>query len=65
MDTGTQGNFSNMEKIMARETLLDFPDLDKQFEIHNDACKIQLEDIISNCEKSIEFYSIKSNLAQT
>ena len=29
--------FSKMKKIMARETLLAFPDFNKSFEIHTDA----------------------------
>ena len=32
--------FSSMKKIMARETLLAFPDFNKSFEIHTDARKL-------------------------
>ena len=57
--------FKEMRKIMARETLLAFPDFNKPFEIHTDASKVQLGAIISQEGKPIAFYSRKLNPAQT
>jgi len=57
--------FQNMKKIMARETLLTFPDFTKPFEIHTDASKLQLGACISQDNKPIAFYSRKLNPAQT
>ena len=56
-------SFSKMKKIMARETLLAFPDFNKTFEIHTDASKLQLVGIISQEGKPIAFYSRKLNSA--
>ena len=50
---------------MARETLLAFPDFNKMFEIHTDASKLQLGQIISQEGKPIAFYSRKLNPAQS
>ena len=58
-------SFREIKKIIARETLLSFPDFNKPFEIHTDASKIQLGGIISQNGKPIAFYSRKLNPAQT
>ena len=57
--------FKEIKKIMARETLLAFPDFSKQFIIHTDASKTQLGSVISQEGKPIAFYSRKLNPAQT
>lgn len=54
-----------MKKVIAKETLLAFPDFTKPFEIHTDASKIQLGACISQDNKPIAFYSRKLNDAQT
>ena len=58
-------SFNEMKKIMARETLLAFPDFNKPFDIHTDASKVQLGAIISQEGRPIAFYSRKLNPAQT
>ena len=58
-------SFRTMKKIMARETLLAFPDFNKPFDIHTDASNIQLGAIISQDKQPIAFYSRKLNPAQT
>ena len=58
-------SFKEMKKIMARETLLAFPDFNKPFDIHTDASKLQLGSIISQEGRPIAFYSRKLNPAQT
>ena len=57
--------FQEMKRVMARETLLAFPDFSKQFTIHTDASKTQLGSVISQEGKPIAFYSRKLNPAQT
>ena len=57
--------FREIKKVMARETLLAFPDFNKRFTIHTDASKTQLGAVISQEGKPIAFYSRKLNPAQT
>jgi hypothetical protein len=57
--------FDNMKRIMARETILAYPDFNKPFEIHTDASATQLGASISQDGKPITFYSRKLNPAQT
>ena len=57
--------FREIKKVMARETLLAFPDFNKRFTIHTDASKTQLGACISQEGKPIAFYSRKLNPAQT
>ena len=54
-----QNAFDTMKKIMARETILAYPDFDKPFEIHTDASAYQLGACISQGGKPIAFYSRK------
>ena len=54
-----------MKKIMARETILAYPNFDKPFEIHTDASAYQLGAIISQDGKPIAFYSRKLTPTQT
>ena len=54
-----------MKRLIARETLLTYPDFNKAFEIHTDASKVQLGACISQEGKPVAFYSRKLNPAQT
>jgi hypothetical protein len=60
-----QKAFEEMKKVIAKETLLAFPDFTKSFQIHTDVNKIQLGACISQENKPIAFYSRKLNDAQT
>ena len=54
-----QNAFDTMKRIMARETILAYPNFDKPFEIHTDASAYQLGAYISQNGKPIAFYSRK------
>ena len=54
-----------MKKLIAKETMLTYPDFNKPFVIHTDASKVQLGACISQDGKPIAFYSRKLNPAQT
>jgi hypothetical protein len=54
-----------MKALIAKETLLTFPDFSKEFEIHTDASKLQLGACISQNGKPVAFYSRKLQSAQT
>ena len=58
-------SFQAMKKIIAKETLLAFPDFTKPFHIHTDASKVQLGACSSQEGKPIAFYSRKLLPAQT
>ena len=60
-----QESFDQMKALMAKETLVTFPDFNKEFEIHTDASKLQLGACISQDGKPVAFYSRKLNPAQT
>src|SRR5210317_758151 len=60
-----QKPFEDMKKVVAKETLMAFPDFNKPCEIHTDASKLQLGACISQDQKPIAFYSCKLNDAQT
>ena len=61
-----QRNAFNMAKrIIAKETILAYPDFTKKFTIHTDASHYQLGGVISQDGKPIAFYSRKLNDAQT
>jgi hypothetical protein len=56
----------SFEKIMAKKTLVTFPDITKEFKIHTeDASKLQLGACISQGGKPVAFYSCKLQPAQT
>ena len=57
--------FHLVKKIMARETMLAYPNFNEPFEIHTDASHYQLGAVISQNGKPIAFYSRKLNDAQT
>ena len=54
-----------MKALIAKETLVTFPDFSKEFEIHTDASKLQLGACISQDGKPVAFYSRKLSPAQT
>ena len=60
-----QAAFEAMKKVLARATLLAYPDFSKEFVIHTDASKFQLGSVISQDNKPIAFYSRKLKPAQT
>ena len=60
-----QNAFETMKRIMARETILAYPNFDKSFEIHTDASDYQLGACISQDGKPIAFYSRKLSPAQS
>jgi transposase InsO family protein len=60
-----QDAFEQMKALIAKETLLTFPDFSKEFEIHTDASKLQLGACVSQNGKPVAFYSRKLQPAQT
>jgi transposase InsO family protein len=60
-----QKSFDQIKAMIARETLLTYPDFNKPFEIHTDASQVQLGACISQEGKPVAFYSRKLNPAQT
>jgi hypothetical protein len=60
-----QDSFEKMKAIMAKETLVTFPNFTKRFEIHTDASMLQLGACISQGGKPVAFYSCKLQPAQT
>ena len=60
-----QESFDQMKALIAKETLLTFPDFSKEFEIHVDASNFQLGSCISQEGKPVAFYSRKLQPAQT
>ena len=54
-----QKSFDEMKKVMAKETILNYPDFNKVFEIHTDASDRQLGAVISQEGKPLAFYSRK------
>jgi hypothetical protein len=63
--TEHQEAFDKMKALIAKETLLTFPDFSQEFEIHTDASKLQLGACISQNGKPVAFYSRKLQSAQT
>jgi len=57
--------FKMAKRVIARETMLQYPDFSKPFLIHTDASHYQLGAVISQDGKPIAFYSRKLNDAQT
>ena len=60
-----QNAFNKIKQIVARETLLAYPDFSKPFVIHTDASHTQLGAGISQNNQPIAFYSRKLAPAQT
>ena len=63
-DDKCQQAFDTIKKLVARQTLLSYPNFNEPFEIHTDASKLQLGAVISQKGKPIAFYSRKLNPAQ-
>ena len=57
--------FNMAKRIIAKESILAYPDFSKKFTIHTDASHYQLGGVISQDGKPIAFYSRKLNDAQT
>jgi len=53
------------KRVVAKETLLAYPNFNKPFQIHTDASHYQLGAVVSQEGKPIAFYSRKLNPAQT
>jgi hypothetical protein len=56
--------FETVKQVIAKQTMLAFPDFSKPFDIHTDASDVQLGGVISQDGKPIAFYSRKLNPAQ-
>ena len=57
--------FDKIKQIVARDTLLIYPDFNEPFYIHTDASDFQLGSLISQNGKPIPFYSRKLAPAQS
>ena len=60
-----QAAFDTMKQIIAKETMLAYPDFSKEFVIHTDASHSQLGAVISQDNRPIAFYSRKLKPEQT
>jgi len=60
-----QKAFAMAKRIIAKETLLAYPNFNKPFQIYTDASHYQLGAVVSQDGKPIAFYSRKLNPAQT
>ena len=56
--------FRKIKKIVAKETLLVYPDFTKAFDVHTDSSDYQLGGVVSQGQKPIAFFSRKLNSAQ-
>ena len=56
--------FDAIKRVIGREVLLAYADLNAPFEIQNDAPELQISAVISQEGKPIAFYSRKMNSAQ-
>ena len=54
-----QDTFEEINRIVARDTLLTYPDFNETFKIHTDASAFQLGAVIIQKGKTIGFYSRK------
>ena len=51
-----QDAFNTIKRIMARDTLLAYPDFNEEFKINTDARRFQLGEVIIQKVKPIAFY---------
>ena len=58
-----QDYFGERKRIVARDTLLTYPDFNEAFKTHTNASAFQLGAVISQKVKLIPFYSIKLTCA--
>ena len=56
--------FTSMKRLIAKETLLAYPDFNKKFTIHTDASDFQLGAVIMQENKPLAFFSRKLTSAQ-
>ena len=59
-----QQAFEGMKRVIAKETILAYPDFNLPFDVHTDASDRQLGAVISQNGKALAFYSRKLNSAQ-
>ena len=59
-----QESFERIKKVLAKETILNYPKFDRPFDIHTDASDRQLGAVISQDGKPLAFYSRKLSSAQ-
>ena len=59
-----QAAFDDMKRVISKETLLAFPDFNKEFHIYTDASNYQLGTVIMQEGKPLAFYSRKMNAQQ-
>ena len=59
-----QKAFDKIKEVISRETLLAFPDFEKEFHIYTDASNYQLGAVIMQDDKPLAFYSRKLKDAQ-
>ena len=59
-----QNAFETIKRSIARKTLLNFPDFDKEFHIYTDSSEFQLGSVIMQEDKPLAFYSRKLNKHQ-
>ncbi len=59
-----QKSFDELKKVISKETLLAFPDFNKEFHVYTDASDYQMGAVIMQDNKPIAFYSRKLNQAQ-
>ena len=52
-----QDDFDEIKQIVARNTLLTYPDFNKTFKIYTDACAFQLRAVVIQKGKPIDLYS--------
>ena len=57
--------FDDIKRTVAYDTLLEYPDFNKRFDIHTDARYYQLVSVIRHNGKTIAFYSRKPIETQT
>ena len=59
-----QKAFEELKRVISKETLLAFPDFNKEFHVYTDASNYQLGAVIMQDNRPIAFYSRKLNRAQ-
>ena len=59
-----QNAFDRIKKVIAKETMLVYPNFDVPFEVHTDASDYQLGGVVAQMGKPISYFSRKLNSAQ-
>jgi hypothetical protein len=60
-----QKSFDDIKKVISKETLLAYPDFNKEFHVYTDASDYQLGAVITQDDQPLAFYSRKLNGAQS